>query len=326
MLHKKKRILITGGAGFIGTALTKRLLKQYEIIILDNGHRDSLTNSGLIGHPNLKVIWGDVLNYAKVCEAIQGCQIVIHLAAIAGVDTVLTIPVTTMKVNIIGTYNVLEAALQCTNLERFIDFSTSEVFGTYAYKVREGDVTSLGAVGEARWTYAVSKLATEHMAHNYRKQYGLPAVSIRPFNIYGPGQVGEGAVHRFILQAIRNKPLEIHNDGSQIRAWCYIDDMVDGILLCLEKPESIGHVFNIGNPRSIVTIYHLADYIVRLSKSQSEIKFVPWPNPDVELRIPDIEKARKILGFEPKVDLVEGLTSTIKWYEEKLTHDSAGTT
>lgn len=317
MTLKNKRFFITGGAGFIGTALTRQLLEDNQVVVYDNGHRNSLKDSGLIGHPNLQVVWADVMDQAKVREAIQGCNMVVHMASIAGVDTVLNMPVTTMKVNIIGTYNVLEAALTLPTIDRFVDFSTSEVFGTYAYKVSEGDVTSLGAVGEARWTYAVSKLATEHLAHNYRKQYGLPAVSIRPFNVYGPGQVGEGAIHRFIARAIQDQDLEIHNDGSQIRAWCYIDDMVQGILLSLEKPEAIGQVFNIGNPRSTLTIYHLAQEIIRLSKSKSRFRFLRWPYADVELRIPDIDKARQILAYEPCVDLEEGLLKTIQWYRER---------
>ena len=217
-----------------------------------------------------------------------GCDLVVHLAAIAGVDTVLRMPVTTMQVNIIGTYNVLEAARESDHtINRLVDFSTSEVFGSYAYKVREADLTSLGAVGEARWTYAVSKLATEHMAHNYHRQFGLPAVSIRPFNIYGPGQVGEGAIHRFIVQALRGEDITIHNDGSQIRAWCYIDDMVEGILCCLTRAEAVGEAFNIGNPRSVVTIHNLARDIVRLTVQAPQpvpahtlaVQVLQWPWP-----------------------------------------------
>jgi nucleoside-diphosphate-sugar epimerase len=309
-----RKILLTGGAGFIGTALARQLVEHNRVVVLDNGHRNSMKDSGLLSHPNLELIHGDVLDADAVRGAIDGCQMVVHLAAIAGVDTVLKMPVTTMKVAIIGTYNALEAAVAAPGIERFIDFSTSEVFGSYAYKVREGDITSLGAVGEARWTYAVSKLASEHMAHNYHKQYGLPALSVRPFNIYGPGQVGEGAIHRFIVQALNGEAITIHNDGSQIRAWCYVDDMVDGILACLERPAAVGQSFNIGNPRSVVTIYNLAQSIVRLSGSRSEIKFVPWNNADVELRIPNIDKARELLGYEPRVDLEEGLARTIDWY------------
>lgn len=312
-----KKILLTGGAGFIGSALVKKLVDANEVVVFDNGHRNALKGSKLLDHPNLRVVWGDVLDLPAVRNVVEGCNIVVHLAAIAGVDTVLKMPVTTMRVNIIGTYHLLEAMIDSKHLERFIDFSTSEVFGSYAYKVREGDITSLGAVGEARWTYAVSKLATEHMAHNYHKQYGTPTVSIRPFNIYGPGQVGEGAIHNFIVRAINDKPIEIHNEGSQIRAWCYIDDIVEGILLCMYKPDAVGHVFNIGNPRSVITIYQLAKLIANLSRSKSPIVRVDWPFPDVELRIPDISKARELLGYEPTIELESGIEHTIEWYRSQ---------
>lgn len=315
---QNQRILLTGGAGFIGSKLAERLVDANRVVIFDNGHRDSLSQTRVGGHPNLTVIKGDVLDSDAVRRAVEGSDYVVHLAAIAGVDTVLRMPVTTMHVNIIGTFNVLEAARECANLKRFIDFSTSEVFGSYAYKVREGDITSLGAVGEARWTYAVSKLATEHLAHNYYKQHGLPSVSIRPFNIYGPGQVGEGAIHRFIVQALKREDITIHNDGSQIRAWCYVDDMVNGILASMERPEAVGHAFNIGNPRSVVTIHNLANQILRLSSSSSRILNVEWNNADVELRIPDIAKARTLLGFEPQIDLEEGLLRTIEWYRRSV--------
>jgi nucleoside-diphosphate-sugar epimerase len=313
-----QRILLTGGAGFIGAALARRLVDKNELVVFDNGHRNSIRDSGLIGHRHLRMIDGDVLNLDSLRLAMGGCQSVVHLAAIAGVDTVLRMPVATMKVNILGTFNVLEAALETGGVRRLIDFSTSEVFGAYAYNVREGDVTSLGAVGEARWTYAVSKLATEHLAHNYHREYGLPTVSIRPFNIYGPGQVGEGAIHRFIVQALKEEPITIHNDGGQIRAWCYIDDVVDGIISCLERPEAVGHAFNIGNPRSVVTIYNLAEQVIALSGSSSEIQFVEWNKADVELRIPNIEKARRLLGYEPRVNLEAGLSRTIEWYRARM--------
>jgi nucleoside-diphosphate-sugar epimerase len=312
-----KRVLLTGGAGFIGTALATRLIEDNQIVVFDNGHRNSIRDTTLLSHPNLTYIVGDVLDSPAVLGATAGCTHVVHLAAIAGVDTVLKMPVHTMKVSLVGTYHVLEAALATKGIERIIDFSTSEVFGTYAYKVREGDITSLGAVGEARWTYAVSKLATEHLTHNYFVEFGLPAVAIRPFNIYGPGQVGEGAIHRFILQALRGEDITIHNDGGQIRAWCYIDDIIDGLLGALEREDAVGHSFNIGNPRTIITVYQLAREIVRLAESPSKIVFIPWHKVDVELRIPDITKARERLGFEPRVDLEEGLLRTIEWYRAR---------
>jgi UDP-glucose 4-epimerase len=311
-------ILITGGAGFIGTALTRRLIADNHVRIFDNLRRNALAAAGLDTHPNLTLLVGDVRDAGALQEAMRGADYVVHMASIAGVDTVLKNPVLTMDVSLTGTMNALRSAQDVGGVRRFIDFSTSEVFGSYAFRVREADVTSLGAVGEARWTYAVSKLATEHLAHNYHRQFGLPTCSIRPFNIYGPGQVGEGAIHAFVTRALKNEPLTIHNQGDQIRAWCYIDDIVDAVLLALVDERAIGQAFNIGNPRSTVTIYHLARMIIEAAKSQSELRFVRWDHPDVELRVPDVKKAEERLGFSSKVDLDVGLARTIAWYRGVL--------
>ena len=314
-----QRILLTGGAGFIGTALVRRLCEANECVVYDILRRNALQPAGLDKHRNVTLVQGDVRDEAALSKAMEGCDHVVHLASIAGVDTVLANPVPTMEIALEGTINALRCArAQGAKLKRFVDFSTSEVFGRYAFRVGEGDVTTLGAVGEARWTYAVSKLATEHLAHCYQKQFGVPTVSIRPFNIFGPGQVGEGAVHAFVVRALRGDAITIHNQGDQIRSWCYIDDIVDGILLTLEKDAAVGQSFNIGNPRATVTIYQLARTIVRLADSRSEIRFVPWDFPDVELRIPDIHKAQELLGFQPHVELEDGLMRTIVWYREKM--------
>jgi nucleoside-diphosphate-sugar epimerase len=315
-------LLLTGGAGFIGTALCRRLLPHNRVRVLDNLRRNALAAAGLAEHPNLELVVGDVRDPDTVAEATRGVDHVVHMASIAGVDTVMKHPVTTMEVSLEGTMNVLKAAREAGGVRRVIDFSTSEVFGRYAFRVQEADVTSLGAVGEARWTYAVSKLATEHLAHNYWKQYGLPTCSIRPFNIYGPGQVGEGAVHAFVVRALEGQPIHIHNEGDQIRSWCFIDDIVEGILLCLTRDEAVGHSFNIGNPRSTVTIYQLARLVARLVGSESDIRFVEWDFPDVELRIPDVKKAEERLGFRAKVDLEDGLARTIDWYRQKMSEGS----
>jgi len=314
-----KRIVITGGAGFIGTTLARQLVDENEIVALDNLHRDTLGGTNLADHPNFRFVEGDVLDAPFLTEITKGATHLVHAAAIAGVDTVIESPVRTMRVNLIGTYNALEAALATRDtVERVIEFSTSEVFGTYAYKVDEEHVTTQGSVGEARWTYAVSKLAGEHMARAYYDELGLPTVAVRPFNVYGPGQIGGGAIRAFIETALEGRDLVIHGDGSQIRAWCYVDDMVEALLLALEHPDAVGESFNIGNARSAVTIYDLAQRIKRLTECPGELVFRPLHYTDVELRIPNVDKARQLLGFEAKVELDDGLARTIAWYREKL--------
>jgi UDP-glucose 4-epimerase len=314
-----KRIVITGGAGFIGTTLAQRLVDANEIVAFDNLHRDVLAGTELADHPNFTFVHGDVLDGQLLAGVVRGATHVVHAAAIAGVDTVIDSPVRTMRVNVIGTANALEAAAASLDtVERVIEFSTSEVFGPYAYNVDEGHVTTQGSVGEARWTYAVSKLAGEHMAHAYHDEIGLPIVSLRPFNVYGPGQIGGGAIRAFIEAALSGNDLVVHGDGSQIRAWCYVDDMVDALLLCLDHPSAVGESFNIGNARSAITILDLAHSVKRITGCPGEIVFRPLTYTDVELRIPNVDKARRLLGFESRVDLDEGLERTVAWYRQTL--------
>ena len=309
-----KEIFITGGAGFIANRLIAELVEKNKIIVYDNYTRNTLKDSPYAGHPNIREIQGDVLDAEYLRESMRGAQIVVHAAAIAGIDSTVRNPVTTMRVNMLGTANALDAAMQVGGIERFIEFSTSEVFGSYAFKVDEGTQTVTGAVGEARWTYAVSKLAGEHLAHAYYKQYGLPTVTVRPFNVYGPGQTGEGALSIFIRKALAGEDLHIFGDGSQIRAWCYVDDMVAGILRCLEHPSAIGESFNIGNARAVTTIFGLAEAVLRVSGSNSRILFRNALSADIELRIPRVDKARDLIGFQAQIDLDEGLASTIDWF------------
>ena len=319
-----RRILLTGGAGFIGTTIARKLVERNEVVLFDNLHNDALANTDLAAHPNVTFVNGDILDRHALGHAASGCTHIVHLAAIAGVATVLKSPVRTMRVNLLGTANIVEVAHALGDrLERLVDFSTSEVFGRHAYKVEETHETSGGQVGEARWSYAVSKLAGEYLLHAYFEEHRLPAAVVRPFNIYGPNQVGVGAIHQFAVRALAGDELIVHNDGSQIRAWCYIDDIVTAVLELLESPNAIGQSFNIGNPRSVCTTYDLALRIRRIVGSDSPIVFKPLDYADVELRIPDIARARELLGWEPRVDLDEGLERTIAWYRAKADADAA---
>jgi UDP-glucose 4-epimerase len=248
----------------------------------------------------------------------RGTNIVIHAAAIAGIDAVVKDPVKTMRVNMIGTANTLEAAKINRVDDRFIDFSTSEIFGSMAFKSTEESNTVSGSAGEARWVYAVSKLAGEHLAHAYYKQYDLPCVTVRPFNIYGPGQTGEGALQVFIKRAIKNEDIFINGDGTQIRAWCYVDDFVECLMICIEDQKAIGESFNIGNARGVITTLGLAQTVCRVLDSKSNILFREQLSADIELRIPSVQKAEKLLGFKAKVGLEEGILRTAEYFRHQV--------
>lgn len=312
-----KTYFITGGAGFIANTIIRRLVDDNQIVVYDNFHRDTLSSSDLNGHPNIKVIKGDVLDLPALTEAMKGADTVVHAAGIAGIDTVIKDPVRTMRVNMIGTANVLEAAHKAGITDRLIDFSTSEVFGSMAFRSGEEDQTVAGSAGEARWTYAVSKLAGEHLAHAYHAQHGLPTVTVRPFNVYGPGQTGEGAIQIFIKRALANETIHIDGDGTQIRAWCFVDDFVECIMRCLTVPEAIGESFNIGNARTVITILGLAQTICRVLGSTADIVHDPPLSADIALRIPSVDKAERILGFKAQVDLEEGIKRTAEWMQSR---------
>jgi UDP-glucose 4-epimerase len=315
MAIKQKRIFITGGAGFIANSLINRLVEENEIVVYDNFHRDTLSSSSFANHPHITIVKGDVLDLQTMVEAMKGSNIVVHAAGIAGIDTVVKEPVRTMRVNMIGTANALEAARINSVKDRFVDFSTSEIFGVVAYKSKEDDETRSGSVGEPRWVYAVSKLAGEHLAHAYYYQYKLPTVTVRPFNVYGPGQTGEGAIQVFIKKALRNEEIFINGDGTQIRAWCYVDDFVECLLKCTENTSAIGESFNLGNARAIATTLQLAKTVCRVLDSKSRISHRAALPADVEVRIPSVEKAERLLGFKAQTDLEEGILKTAKFFK-----------
>jgi len=314
------KIFITGGAGFIANRLATVLAKDNEIVLFDNLHNDAFSDSPLSRHSNVRLVKGDVQDLEAIRDAAEpDVEYFIHCAAIAGVDTVMKDPLRVMSVNIKGTFNAVEVAEKLPRLKKFIEFSTSEVFGAKAYNVDEFTISPTVTVGEARWTYAISKLAGEFIVHSSHLQSRLPSVTVRPFNIYGPNQVGVGAVHHFTRLAIAGKPLVVHDDGSQIRSWCYIDDFAHGVLLALSSDTAVGRSYNIGNPRSTVTVYNLAREIIRIAESSSSIEFKKMNFADVGLRIPNITSARNELAFEPVVELEEGLRRTIDWYRTEAT-------
>jgi UDP-glucuronate decarboxylase len=220
-------------------------------------------------------------------------------------------------VNLLGTNQVVKAAID-VGVERFVEFSTSEVYGPFIHKGKEDDLSTIGPVGENRWVYAASKLASEHLSFAHYKEDKLPLVIVRPFNVYGPRQVGDGAIRGMAVQALQNLPITIYNDGTQIRSWCFIADFADGVLRCVERQQAVGQAFNIGNPQGTVTNFELANMIIRLANSKSEIVFKPHPGPEVDLRVPSIEKAIELLDYRPQVSLESGVRQSIEWYARHL--------
>lgn len=313
MNEPSNKILITGGGGFIGTHLAERLSGKAEIILYDNFRRDSLSLApGLHDNPRVTLVRGDVLDLELVEKTVGQADTVLHLAAIAGVSSYYEDPLKTLQVNLLGTVNVLEAARRC-GVRSFIYFSTSEVYGPDALWVTEESPHGIGPVSDRRWTYASSKLAAENFALRYSEVYRFACSVIRPFNVYGPRQTGEGAVSNFCRAVSQGRPITIHGDGSPIRAWCFISDLIDAVEAVLDAPQAAGEVFNIGNPREVETTLGLARRFQRLAP-EVKIEFVDVPRTEVKARIPVIQKARDILGFEPKVDLDEGLRRTLEWF------------
>lgn len=312
---KNKSILITGGAGFIGSHLAERLIGHNEITVFDNFTRNALKLTNLGKNKKLKVIRGDILNFSACLRACQQADLVIHCAGVAGIYSVGVNPLKTLEVNLLGTNNILRAAIR-SKVRHFIEFSTSEVYGAEHYRACENSFLQIGPPGTSRWIYALSKLASEHLSIAHFLRGEIPVTVVRPFNVYGPRQVGEGAIRNIILRALKNQPITIFNDGNQIRSWCHIQDFTDCILRIIGRKKTFGQVFNIGNPMATCTIHSLALQIIEITGSRSRIEFRPHPGPEIDLRVPSTNKAEKLLGYRPSILLKEGLTQTCCWYRE----------
>jgi UDP-glucose 4-epimerase len=243
----------------------------------------------------------------------EGVDAVLHLAAIAGVSSYYSEPLNTLRVNIEGTINVLQAATDA-GVGRLVYFSTSEVFGPRADRVTEESHSTIGPLSDPRWTYGISKMAGEQFVLRWGQ--GIAGTIVRPFNVYGPRQTGEGAIGNFCTAAISGEPLLIYGDGKATRAWCYVSDMVDAVEAILRTPESAGEAFNIGNPHAVETTLGLAQRIMRLSPG-SNLEYREVHRQEVLDRTPVISKSRRILGFTPRVGLDEGLAATLAWFRSR---------
>jgi nucleoside-diphosphate-sugar epimerase len=321
---RNQSILITGGAGFIGSSLAQKLVDANRVILLDQSFEQGpIQYTSLPRHPNAIQIKGSILD-TDLRALVQDVDVVVHAAAILGVNRVCHAGRETLETNYVGTSRLLKAFDATRHLERFVYFSTSEVFGVNSYRVDETSRPTIGPIAESRWSYAMSKLAGEHLVASYFRETQLPITIVRPFNIFGPRRTGDYALRRFILNALRGEPLQIHGDGTQIRSWCYIEDFCSALVQMMMRPEAVGEDFNIGNPANTLTIHELAQKVIHLTGSKSEIIFCDSPFPDISIRVPSLEKAKRLLGYKPQYDLKTGLALTIQWHRENLEflHDS----
>jgi nucleoside-diphosphate-sugar epimerase len=319
------KTVITGVAGFLGSHLAKELLMtDRDVIGIDNLETGRELNlQGLAGHPRFHFLKMDVTAPAVIeLPELEGVQEIYHLASPASPKFYQQKPFETIAVNTIGTHNLLELARK--NGAKFLYTSTSEVYGDPEVHPQpeeyRGNVNTWGP----RACYDESKRLGEVLCYEYYTRYGVPVRVVRIFNTYSAGLRNDDGrvISNFVTQALTGQDITVYGDGRQTRSFCYVDDTVRGLMLAMEKDEATGEIVNIGNPREY-TILEVAEMVKRLTGSPSRITFHPLPPDDPKVRRPVIDKARKLLGWEPEIDLEEGLRRMIQVYRERLSMENA---
>ncbi len=307
-------IVITGGSGFVGSYLCEKLINDgHEIIVIDNlltGSTENIKN--LMDNENFSFVEHDVQDHIEIENKVD---YVLHFASAASPKAYTEHPVNTLKAGSVGTINTLGLAKK-HNAE-YLLASTSEVYGDPLISPQNEEYWGNVNPNGERSMYDEAKRFAEAAVATYSRSYDLKTKLVRIFNTYGPRmQLNDGrVVTNFITQALRNENITIYGDGSQTRSFSYVEDTVAGIISLMNSSEY--DVFNIGNPTEM-TVGELAEKIIELTDSTSEIKYLELPNDDPKQRKPDITKAKTKLNWEPKVKLEEGLTKTISWVEEQL--------
>lgn len=318
-------VLITGGAGFIGSHLAEAALKRgHKVIILDDLSSGSIQNlSAIRSHANLEFIPESVLAKNVLAELVDHADMIYHLAATVGVFNIIESPVATIMNNIGGTEAVLKMAAK--KKKKVLVTSTSEVYGkSVNFPFQEDGDLVFGPSSKSRWSYAASKMVDEFLALAYWRELKVPTVVVRLFNCIGPRQVGRYGmvVPRFLKQALSGQNLTVYGSGQQARCFSYVSDIVDGLMLLANSDNAVGNVFNLGNPAEI-SIADLARRIIQITKADVGIDYIPYEQAyeqgfeDMERRIPDITKANQLVGFSPKVGLDEALYSTYEWFQSQ---------
>ncbi|KAA3662738.1 MAG: SDR family NAD-dependent epimerase/dehydratase [Calditrichaeota bacterium] len=307
------RTLVTGGAGFLGSHLCEYLLaKGHEVIAMDNLLTGHISNIEHLQSEKFKFIKHDVTEYIFIAGEID---YILHFASPASPTDYLELPIQTLKVGALGTHKVLGLALE--KKATLLLASTSEVYGDPLVHPQTEDYWgNVNPVGP-RGVYDEAKRFAEAMTMAYHRYHNVNAKIVRIFNTYGPRmRLHDGrAIPAFVPQALRNEPITVFGDGSQTRSFCYVDDLIEGIYRLLVS--GINEPVNIGNPREM-TIQQLAERIIDITDSKSSLTFKELPTDDPKIRQPNISKARELLGWEPKVDLQEGLQKTIAWFKKQL--------
>ena len=307
------RVVITGAAGFIGSHLAETLLDRgYTVVGVDNLLTGDVANIAHLVNRDFTFIKHDVTNYIYIDGAVDA---VLHWASPASPIDYLELPIPTLKVGALGTHKALGLAKE--KKARFVIASTSEVYGDpLEHPQKETYWGNVNPVGP-RGVYDEAKRFAEAMTMAYHRYHGVDAKIVRIFNTYGPRmRVNDGrSVPAFMSQALRNEDVTIFGDGSQTRSFCYVTDLVDGILRLMDS--DINEPVNIGNPHEL-TIKQIAETIIRMTGSTSQLVYKPLPEDDPKVRRPDITKARTLLGWEPQVSLEDGLTKTIEYFRKKV--------
>jgi len=316
------RALITGGAGFIGSHLAEELLRRGDLVYviddLSTGRLENLEN--VMSSPRFGIAVETILNETVMDRLVSECDIIYHLAAAVGVELIVSKPVEVIQTNILGTDMVLKLANRY--LKKVVITSTSEIYGKSDHvPFKESDDRILGSTTKNRWSYSSSKAIDEFLALAYHKEKKLEVIIVRLFNTVGPRQTGRyGMVlPRFVVQALKGEPITVYNDGSMIRCFTYVTDVVDAMINLAHHSEATGQIFNVGSTEAI-RIKELAMKIKEKTNSDSPIKYVPYDEAyeqgfeDMAVRVPDLSKIKALIGYQPSINLDGILDKVIEYF------------